>query len=216
MLAPYLASMLALAPAALPRDMPAPPRPRYRGIGMLVSSGVLGVAGLGLKMVGTANDPREARELERTPGAHPCIESCYVGTLFNPLAAPLWVGSFGLLGGGMNMRARWLATRDLYAGVDRSRRARILTGIGFGLLGVGVATFAGFEFAAYDPQRSPTQAIAMSETAWWSGIALGEVGAGLAGWGTGYLLGRERALQSFRISPTVTARFAGLTISGRF
>lgn len=202
MLSLLLGSTLALAPVQTEQ-----PPPRFRGIGMFVGAAAFGIAGFGFKMIGTVNDPAEARAIER--GESPCFDFCYVGTIFNATSAPFWVSSLGLLGGGMHMRARWLAYWDVEDGIDRTRRARVSLGTGAGLLGAGVVAFTVLQAARLGTDHQPT-GIVLRESAWWTGLALGYAGATLAGWGNGYLRGREDRMVHVIPHPR------GFAIAGRF
>lgn len=226
--------VVALAFAAAPAPSPvadsvhaAPPAPRVvdrrvvplrrRSIGLGVTAGAFGVAWIGLKLVGTLNDPAVARELQSGgQDRDGCIESCYVGTTFNPVGAPVLVAAAGFLGGSMHAHGRRLAHER--RGLGRSRRTGvILAGVGAGVLGAGLVGL-GLGIGGQWIAPTPTAAIASREVGWWTGAALGTTGAALLGLGHGIVRGhreRGRGVQ-VAVAPMVNSRVAGLSISGRF
>jgi len=218
-----LAGEPALPPSSAPVASPSADRVRRvvplrrRSIGLGVTAGAFGVAWIGLKMVGTANDPALARDIQSgKEDAGVCIESCYVGTLFNPIGAPVLVGAAGFLGGSMHAHGRRLAHEQ--RGLGRSRRnGVILAAVGGGVLGAGLVGL-GLGIGGQWIARTPTAAIASREVGWWSGAALGVTGAALLGLGHGILRGHRERREGLEIAvaPMLGSRIAGLTLSGRF
>ncbi|HET6582190.1 MAG TPA: hypothetical protein VFG69_02060, partial [Nannocystaceae bacterium] len=179
-------------------------------------AGALGIAWLGLKAVGTANDPRLAREIDAGKASGTCIESCYVGTLFNPVGAPVLVATAGFLGGSMHAHGRRLAHER--RGLGRSRRnGVILASVGAGVLGAGLVG-VGLGIGLQTQARTDVGMVASREVGWWSGAALGISGAALAGLGHGIVRGHRERREGIEIAvaPMLGARIAGLSFSGRF
>jgi hypothetical protein len=176
----------------------------------------VGTAGVIWKIFATTSDVPTARRLDRE-GADGCVESCFVGPLVNSFVAPHIGVSIGLLMGATRFTGRRTAHRDLGDRRDRTRRAKLATGLGFGLLGLGTVSFATLQVLAWRYGTTYGQGLALSESAWWSGIALGHVGAGLAGWGIGYLSADARPRHATAmVAPLVTAHSLGLGFSGHF
>jgi hypothetical protein len=202
-----------------PAPAPSVPLPRFRGIGLFVSGGLFGAVWLPLKIIATSSDLRLAKEIDRgeyDPSV--CVESCYVGFAFNAISAPLLVTSAGLLGGGMNIYGRWLAHRDVQRGLPHDlRRTRRMTGLGFGLIGGGLAAFVASRFAMRGPS-SDSGYVALRELGWWAAAGGLYAGAGLAGYGRGYGVGRRKAESHVQahVLPMVSSRFMGVGVSGRF
>jgi hypothetical protein len=190
---------------------------RRRSLGLGITAGAFGIAWIGLKMVGTANDPVVARDIQSGKrDADECIESCYVGNMFNPIGAPVLVATAGFLGGSMHAHGRRLALEN--RGLGRSRRSGvILASVGAGVLGAGLVGL-GLGIGGQWMATTPTAAITSREVGWWGGAALGTTGAALLGLGHGILRGhRERTGgPHFAVAPMVSTRVAGLSISGRF
>jgi hypothetical protein len=221
-LAPLFAVALAPDPTSIAAplepqtvDRPAPPL-RRRAIGLGLASGAFGISWIGLKMVGTANDPRLARDIDAGRDSGFCIESCYVGTGSNLGAIPLLVGTAGFLGGSMHAHGRLLAHRG--HGIGRSRRNGVIAAaVGGGLLGaaaVGLGLGIGLQ------RHAPNEAtmVTSRELGWWSGAALGVTGAALLGLGHGIIRGhreRKRGIH-FAVAPMIGGRITGLSIAGRF
>jgi hypothetical protein len=224
-LAPAPTVVAPLAPASSPLGSAASPPaalevppPRFRGIGLFVAGGVLGAVGLPFKIIATSSDSRVAREIDSgTYDPDVCVESCYVGFLFNIVSMPLLVTSAGLLGGGLSMHGRWAAHRDATRGLTRARRTRLMTGLGVGAIGAGLATFLGTRLTL----RSTTtdgQYIARRELGWWTLTAGLYAGAGLIGFGQGYEAGRRklpRRVQA-QVAPLLSPQLVGLGVAGRF
>lgn len=180
---------------------------------------MLGAAALGLKLVPTLNDPNLAREIDNGRSSD-CIEFCYLGPTFNPTAAVLWVHAIGLLGAGLHKSGRWRAYGDRTRGIDRNRAARASTIVGFSLVATGVAALTAFQLGAAVPALNAEQSVTLTEVGWWTSIALGHVGAGLAGWGTGYRrkprADHSRAAKSLNVAPLLGSNMQGVMIAGRW
>jgi hypothetical protein len=209
------------APSPDPEPSPAPELepPRYRGIGMFVTSGLLGAVGFPFKIIATSSDTREARDIDRgVSDPDVCVESCYVGFLFNVISAPLLVTSAGLLGGGMTMHGRWAAHRDAGRGrLHRARRSHLMIGLGLGAIGAGVGAFIGSRFALRNADFE-SQYVARRELGWWVGLTGVYAGAGLTGYGVGYEGARNKlpVRVQARVSPMLSPQVVGLGVSGRF
>lgn len=93
--------------------------------------------------------------------------------------------------------------------------ARVYSGVGYGLLLTGVATFTAMQvvkiFVAPDPAS-----VGLTGAAWWLGLAQGYAGATLAGLGDGDRRGFKRSRVSYSFAPVATTQFRGFTLSGRF
>jgi hypothetical protein len=204
----------ATAPAA---TLEVPP-PRFRGIGLFVAGGVLGAVGLPFKIIATSSDARVAREIDSgTYDPDVCVESCYVGFLFNIVSMPLLVTSAGLLGGGLSMHGRWAAHRDATRGLTGARRTRLMTGLGVGAIGAGLAAFLGTRLTLRNT-TTDGQYIARRELGWWTLTAGLYAGAGLLGYSLGYEAGRRklpRRVQA-QVAPLLSPQLVGLGVTGRF
>lgn len=179
---------------------------------MMIGAGALGIAWIALKATATANDPAIARDVDRN--GRLCIESCYIGTLFNSVSAPLLVGSMGLLGGGMHRLGVHHGFRDDDAGGSR-RRSGIMLASGIALLGGGVVTFVGSQVIGHSAAMpNEASAVTVREVGWWSAGLMGLSGAAL----TGYAHGRLRADRARRVAvaPSIGPRFAGVSMGGTF
>jgi hypothetical protein len=193
--------------------------PRFRGIGMLVSGGLVGLVAIPLKITATAADVGQAASIDRGESdPDPCIEICYAGSIINVLSLPLHMTSAGLLGGGTTMYGRWAAHRDAARGrAFATRRARIMMGVGFGALGAGLTAFVASRLTLHDT-ATESQSVARRELGWWGALAGLYVGSSLAGYGVGYLGGQrhvERRLQA-SVTPMLSPQLVGLGVSGRF
>jgi hypothetical protein len=224
-LAPAPTVVVPLAPASSPlgstaspaATLEAPP-PRFRGIGLFVAGGVLGAVGLPFKIIATSSDTRLAREIDSgTYDPEVCVEGCYVGFLFNIVSMPLIVSSAGLLGGGLSMHGRWAAHRDATRGLTGARRTRLMTGLGVGAIGAGLAAFLGTRLTLRNT-TTDGQYIARRELGWWTLTAGLYAGSGLLGYSLGYEAGRRklpRRVQA-QVAPLLSPQLVGLGVAGRF
>lgn len=220
---PSIVAPLAPAPlapgASQPSASPEIQRPRFRGIGMFVTGGLIGTVALPFKIIATTSDMRRAGEIDRgLEDPSVCFEICYVGFAFNIISTPLLVTSAGLIGGGMTMHGRWAAHRDAARGLPYdARRTRRMIGLGFGAIGAGIGAFVASRFAMANAQ-SEGQWVARRELGWWAALAGLYGGAGVAGYGVGYRAGRrklDRRLQA-SIAPMLSPQVVGLGMAGRF
>lgn len=194
---------------------PDAPRRLAPGSGLLISAGILGAGGLTLKILGTVFDAQELYRIQtgqRDPNE--CIESCFSGWVYNSMGAAMLVPSMALAGGGMHKRMRAEGEDDLTRGRSRLRRAYVFTGVGYGLLLTGTATFTALQVSKW---FAPAEAwVGMTEAAWWLGLAQGYAGATLAGWGDGYRRGFHHPRVTYAVTPVASSRWTGIAISGRF
>lgn len=190
--------------------------PRYRGLGLNISAGAVGVAWLGLKVRTTLTLRRLSREADAgTLDNEECGRRCNDDSLFNEaIGAPLLLSSLGLLGGGMTLCGRH---RGFAAGPDATalRTARIMVGVGGGLLSLGVTSWAVSRLAsARAGSQSQATHVDMIDGGWYATAAFGYAGSAMLGYGLGYIQGQARA-NALSMQPSVGRRFMGLTLSGR-
>lgn len=186
------------------------------GLGLFIAAAPLGATGLALKIMGTVFNLRQLRAYE-TGRENPddCPHVCYPGAFYNALGTIFWAPSIALVGGGMHRRMRAVARSDRRLGRARWRRAQVYSGIGYGLLITGAATFAAMQVSKLYSSSEPAS-VALTEAGWWLGLAQGYAGATLAGWGDGYRRGSKRTRVEYSFAPVATRSWHGIAISGRF
>lgn len=195
--------------------------PRWRGTGLFVASGILGLAGLSTKLGGTVVGVREAREIDRTGVLPFCIDFCGGGGIIaNMAATPLIMTSEALLSGGLSRYGRWAAHRDVANGIPHDRRKTgLMIGLGLGAIGIGFASWLATRFTFQDADTYVGK-VAVRELGWWTSIAAVYGGMGVLGYGAGYGNARwQLSLPSrFRahVAPVLTRQLAGVGVSGRF
>jgi len=213
-------SEIARAEPSVARADPFLEAPRYRGTGLLVA-GSLSTAGLvTTRMVfgawlirdGTCDTSKDIDACEEDwSGFHAVVaDGASVG----------FVASLGMLGAGLGRLGRWRAYEDLARGRPLRRHMKLRARVGWGLLGSGVAIWAGSIAAglACYRTRHKTCFVVVHETGFYLGASLTGVGLGLAPFAAAY--DREarnaRRLETLRVSPTLGRDSAGLSFAGRF
>lgn len=209
----------------------APPKkdePRYKGTGLLVTTGLLGGTTLAVTIARSAllkkNCPLEGM------GAAKC--SYDFGSDIG-LAATAWSLNFATIGvasGAGVMLARYHAWKD--AGTGKRRKVNAIMGAGGGLLGVGVigiATSAALAFVlpakcvdkelgGGDPLAGD-RCLMRAYPAWtmtnWASFAMVSSGAAMLAYGSTYKRNRG-TLASLQVAPFIGRTVAGLGVGGRF
>lgn len=188
-----------------------------RAIGLGVAGAVFGAAWISVKGLATGSDLNTARQFatgESDP--HKCIESCYIGPMFNSIASVLLIGAAGLLGGSVHAYGRLRGRQGRGPG-GSARTGRILVGVGAGLIVGGLATLTGSLIAARSVHSAHAW-VTTRELGWWSVTALGLSGAALTGLGHGVVRGHNERRGSVDLSlvPAFGQTGPGLALVGRF
>jgi hypothetical protein len=216
------------APARAPADMPARPAPRYKGTGLLATTGILGGASLGVTIARSVllkkNCPLD------TAGAS-CVYD--FGSDIG-LAATQWTLNFATVGfaaGSGVMLGRYHAWKD--AGDGRMRKKQVLMITGGTLVGVGVAGMATSialafvlptrclekETSSGDPLAGD-RCLLKSFPAWtmtnWASFAMISSGSGMLAYGSVYGRNRERPTANVRVAPFAGRTYAGVGLGGQF
>ncbi|WAS97783.1 hypothetical protein [Nannocystis punicea] len=229
-----LVSLTLVRPAAPPPARELPPAMPLSGLGLLVSAGVAGGLGLTAHVLRIGLLRRGCNQQFVWPELQVAVTSCideslrYLG--YSTVAPMFNLAALGLAAGGGTVRGRFSAWNR--ARHDRRERtAAAYLGAGTGLLAVGLATYIGSRVALWRDRfgaetcRREGQLTADCVRDRWStwlvltatGQALTIAGAGLLAYGVSYVRGaRVSRLRDLRIEPSVSGRFVGLTVAGRF
>jgi hypothetical protein len=216
------------AGAQTPTD--APPKsakPRYKGTGLLATTGVLGATTLSLTIARNVilkkNCPLEGMSTQCTYDFGSDIG----------LAATSWslnLATIGIASGAGVMLGRWHAWKDKTTG--KQRKTTAILGAGGGLLGVGIVgigTSAALSFVlsarCVDKELESGDALAgdrcllKAYPAWtmtnWASFAMVSSGAAMLAYGTTHKR-RSEMLASLQVAPVLGRNLAGLGVSGRF
>jgi hypothetical protein len=194
--------------------------PRSRGTGLLVAGGVSTVGLAATRIVLGAWLIRDGI-CDTSKNIDACEEN-WSG--FYAVAADGVTGGFvvslGMLGAGLGRLGRWRAYEDLARGRPLRRSMQLRARLGWGLLGSGVAIWAGSIAAGLACHRTghKTCFIAVHETGFYLGASLTGAGLGLAPFAAAY--DREarnaRRSQTLHVSPTLGRDSVGLSFAGRF
>jgi hypothetical protein len=136
------------APAPLVDSAPAarPSAPRWKGAGLIATTGLFGAAGLGFNIARVAVGSRLCDDLryDEASGSVEGFDRCFnAGLAMGGLATGALVTNglaFGLSAGAGVVHGRHAAHRARFAG-RREARARLQVGLGAGMLGVGLVGY---------------------------------------------------------------------------
>jgi hypothetical protein len=211
-------------------DTPPPPteEPRFKGTGLLVSTGLVGAASLGVTIGRSVLLKKNCPLDPMSPGACTYDFGSDIG-----LAASAWslnFASIGLATGAGVMLGRYHAWKD--DGSGRKRNTAMIQGVGGGLVGlgaVGLATSIALVFvlparcvdkevSSGDPLEGD-RCLLRSFPAWtmtnWASFAMIGSGSAMLAYGSAYKHRRGK-VSAFRISPNAGPTYAGIGMSGRF
>jgi hypothetical protein len=214
------------APADAP---PARPQPRWKGTGLLATTGVLGGASLAVTITRSVllkkNCPLSGA------GAAQCSYdiSSDIG-----LAATSWSLNFatvGLAAGSGVMLGRYHAWKDAGDGRQRKQKAITATGgalVGVGIAGVGTSIALAFvlptrcvekELGGGDPLAGD-RCLLKAFPAWtmtnWASFAMISSGAAMLSYGSVYKKNRDRATARVQLAPFAGRTYAGVGVGGQF
>jgi hypothetical protein len=224
-------TLLMLADAAPEGMADAPPQreePRWKGTGLLATTGIVGGASLGVT-IGRIAMLKKNCPLDAMGGAA-CTYDLRSDIGLSATAWSLNFANIGLATGAGVMLGRYHGWKD--AGSGRTRNIRAIQGVGGGLVGVGVAGLATSVALAFvlpvrcaEKELEGTDALAgdrclmRSFPAWtmtnWASFAMIASGGAMLAYGSSYKSRRGR-ISEFRLSPDVGPTYAGLGMSGRF
>ncbi|MEX1368378.1 MAG: hypothetical protein AB1Z98_34925 [Nannocystaceae bacterium] len=177
------------------------PPPAYRGRGMLITAGILGLTGMGIKLWGSATAQGDPAML------------AFTGLFHNPIMGT----AIGLLGGGMAMVGRSDAHDELFEGTPSTRRRR--TVLGWSLFGAGAGLWAVTRVAG--PLLCSTEEcfVRVWEAGYYVSLAATAPGIAMGAYGSAYE-GYERRFghlaRRMSVAPMASRNAWGLSLSGRF
>jgi hypothetical protein len=175
---------------------------------MLIAAGVIGGAGLIVRLATTAAVIRTIRD----DGPSPLGITAAGGYLFNPLVAT----GLGLAGGGMARRGRLDAHQELFEGIaaERPRRKKL----GWGLFGGGVGLWAITRVAGVTACNTEACAARVWEWGYYLSLAGTVPGVIMGGYASGYDRYHRRFghLSDLSLAPIAHRQGFGLAVSGRF
>jgi len=224
--APPPAATTASAPKA--DTAPARPAPRYKGTGLLATTGVLGGAALAVTITRSVllkkNCPLEGTSTQCTYDFGSDIG----------LAATQWslnLATIGFASGAGVMLGRYHGWKDATEGRERNRKA--IMGAGGGVLGAGVASVGtAIALSFVLPKRCVDKELESMDglagdrcllkafPAWtmlnWAGFAMISSGSAMLAYGSAYGKSRNRHVSDLRFSPSFARNYAGFGVSGRF
>lgn len=226
--APTPAPAPASTKAAPPADAPARPGPRYKGTGLLATTGVLAGASLGVTIARNVllkkNCPLDTSSAQCTYDINSDIG----------LAATQWTLNFATVGfaaGSGVMLARYHAWKDAGDGRMRNRKALMATGgalVGVGIAGMATSIALAFvlptncadkELESGDPLAGD-KCLLKVYPAWtmtnWTSFAMISSGSGMLAYGSVYGRNRERKTAKIRMAPFAGRTYAGFGMSGVF
>lgn len=238
----FLSATLSLSGGTVPEAAvtePSPPpaakatdanEPRFKGIGLAASAGVLSGASLGVTVARTAVLKKNC-PLDSMPAAACTYDfGSDIG-----LAATQWTLNFGVVGLGpaagivMGRHHGWKDEAD----GRKARNVRALRIAGGTLIGVGVAGVATSVALAFvlparcvDEEASGTDPLAGDRCllkafpAWtvtnWASFQMIGAGGGMLGYGNQYRKRRSGALSTIKVAPSAGPTYAGVGVAGKF
>ncbi len=213
---------------SLPADAPPRPAPRYKGTGLLVTTGILAGASLGVtiarNVVLKKNCPLD------TPGSSCTYD---IGTDIG-LTATQWTLNFATVGfaaGSGVMLARHHAWKDAADGRMRKKKTLMITGgtlVGVGVAGMATSIALAFVLPTHclEKEASGTDPLAGDKCllkvypAWtmtnWASFAMISSGSGMLAYGSVYGRNRERPTARVRVAPFAGRTYAGIGMGGVF
>jgi hypothetical protein len=219
------------ASATAPADAPSsrPQQPRWKGTGLLATTGVLGGASLAVTITRSVLLKKNC-PLSGT-GAARC--SYDFGSDIG-LAATSWslnLATVGFAAGSGVMLGRYHAWKD--AGENRERRLKVINATGGALVGVGIGGVAtSIALAFVLPARCLDKELGGSDPlagdrcllkafpAWtmtnWASFAMISSGSGMLAYGSVYGRNRERPTANVRVAPFAGRTYAGVGLGGQF
>jgi hypothetical protein len=234
-----IASSLGLAPSAETTTPPAAgasapadtarPAPRYKGIGLLATTGVLGGASLGVTIA------RSVLLKKNCPLSGTGAANCkYDFGSDIGLAATQWslnLATIGFAAGSGVMLGRYHAWKDAGDGRERQRTAIVATGgalVGVGIAGVGTSIALAFvlparcldkEVGGSDPLAGD-RCLLKAFPAWtvtnWASFAMISSGSAMLAYGSVYGKNRARMAAKIRVAPFAGRTYAGMAMGGQF
>ena len=202
--------------------------PKYKGTGLLATTGIIGGASLGVT-IGRIVMLKKNCPLDPM-GTQACTYD--FGSDIG-LAATAWTLNFaniGLATGAGVMLGRYHGWKD--AGEGRTRKFRTIQGVGGGLVGlgvIGIATTSALAFVL--PVRCAEKEIMSGDglegdrclmrafPGWtignWASFAMVASGGAMLAYGSAYK-SRRGKVADFRITPNAGPTYAGVGMSGRF
>jgi hypothetical protein len=210
-------------------DTPPPQaEPRFKGTGLLVSTGVVGAASLGVTIGRNVMLKKNCPLDPMMPSACTYDFGSDIG-----LAATAWSLNFaniGLATGAGVMLGRYHAWKDGTTG--RKRNTAVIQGVGGGLVGlgaIGLVTSVALVFVlpanCVDKEVSSGDALEGDRClmkafpAWtmtnWASFAMMGSGSAMLAYGSAYK-SRRGKVSGFRIAPDAGPTYAGIGVSGRF
>jgi hypothetical protein len=220
------------APGPAPRadTPPAAAKPRHKGTGLLVTSGVLGGTALVLTVTRNVLFKKNCPLSDGTTATKCTYDfGSDIG-----LAATQWgmnITNVGIAPGAGVMLARYHAWKDVETG--KKRPIRTIMGAGGGVLGAGVAGLIGAvamtfvlpkkcldkELGSSDP-LSGDRCLLKAYPAWtmlnWASFSMISAGAGMLAYGNAYKKSGGAVASAIQVSPFAGRGQAGLALSGRF
>jgi len=206
-------------PVAAPVPPPAPleiPPPLYKGRGMLIAGGILGIGGFIVKTVISAQAFRALRNPNPEEGALGTATIVGGSLVYNPIIG----AGLGLIGGGLGQRGEWDAHHELFDSaahdpkMKKSRRK-----LGWGLFGGGVAWWAASRLLSL-ACKTDRCSVTTLELGYYSSLAMTVPGVALAGWGTGHdnyvrRFGHLKQKGRVQLAPTAGTSW-GMSLAGSF
>lgn len=208
-----------------------PPPPRHRGLGLIITAGVVGGLGLGANL-GRIGIIQAGCKAQATAGEsiNDCLRNL-TGYFVLSIAAPFVNGAAtGLAGAAGSTAGRYQAWNSAY-GDKRERVAGAYIGSGAGLLGVGLILYLATRIKLFTDLYGAVGCEAKMDfsdacvrgrwSGWLAGITLGQsmvvTGTGLLSFGVSYSSTRPYYRTArMRVDPILAPTWTGLSLRGEF
>lgn len=214
---------------AAPPPVAAPPAPRFRGLGLAISAGVVGGLGLAANLgrIGIIQTGCTAMN-DVADSVSACL-SKLGGYLALSASAPfLNIAATGLAGAAGSTAGRYEAWKTAYGG-GRPRKAGAFIGAGAGLLGVGIVVYAVTRIKLFTDLYGAAGCTEKMDvtgdcvrgrfSGWLGGITVGQSmvvsGTGLLSFGAAYATNRPR-IARIHVDPVLAPTWTGLALRGQF